>query len=82
MVRQALLGLLAHAINYDDQCGVVRSVLILFVLLAPLCGGALILVLALGLGLVLASTKDRPDRLLTGGMVRGDVKQVVGGMGL
>ena len=40
------------------------------------------MVLALGLGLVLASTKDRSDRLLTGGVVRGDVKQVAGGMGL
>ena len=36
----------------------------------------------LGIALVLASAKDRSDRLLTGGMVRGDVEQVMGGMGL
>ena len=32
--------------------------------------------------LVPASTEDRSDRLLAGGMVRGDVEQVVGGTGL
>ena len=37
------------------------------------------MVLALGLALVLASTKDYSDRLLAGGMVRGDVEQVTGG---
>ena len=40
------------------------------------------MVLALGLALVPASTKDRFDRLLAGGMVCGDVEQVVGGAGL
>ena len=40
------------------------------------------MVLMLGLALVLASTKDRSDHLLTGGVVRGDVEQVVGGPGL
>ena len=40
------------------------------------------MVLALGLALVPASTKDHSDRLLARGMVRGDVKQVVGGTGL
>ena len=79
VVRQALLGLLAHAISCDDQCGVGRSAPILLVLFAPLCGGALILVLALGLGLVPASTKDLFDCLLTRGVVRGDIKQVTGG---
>ena len=55
---------------------------ILFVLLAPLHGGALILVLALGLAFVPASVEDRSDCLLVGGMVCGDVKQVAGGTGL
>ena len=40
------------------------------------------MVLTLGLALFLASTKDRSDRLLARGVVRGDVEQVVGGMGL
>ena len=34
------------------------------------------------LAFVLASIEDRSDRLLTGGMVSGDVEQVAGGMGL
>jgi len=55
---------------------------ILLVLIAPLRGGALILVLVLGLALVPASIEDRPDCLLTGGMVSGDIEQVVGGTGL
>ena len=37
---------------------------------------------ALGPALVPASTKDRSDRLLIGGMVCGDVEQVTGGTGL
>ena len=64
-----------------DQRGVVRSAPILFVLLAPLCGGALVLLLALGLAFVLTSVEDRSDHLLTRGVVGGDVEQVVGGMG-
>ena len=55
---------------------------ILLVLLAPLCGGALVLVIALGLAPVSTTTEDCPDRVLTGGMVRGDVEQVMGGTGL
>ena len=82
VVRQSLLGLLAHAISRGDQRGVVRSTPILFVLLAPLCGGALVLVLVFSLALVLASTKYHSNRLLTRGMVHGDVEQVTGGMGL
>ena len=82
VVRQALLGLLARAISCGDQHGVGLSVPILLVLLAPLRGGALILVLALGLALVPAFTKDCSDHLLTEGMVHGDVEQVAGGTGL
>ena len=82
VVRLALLGLLAHAISHGEQRGVCRSAPILFVHFAPLRGGALILVLTLGLALVPASAKNCSDRLLTGGMVRGDVEQVTGGSGL
>ena len=82
VARQALLGLLARAISYGDQRGVVRSAPILFVLLAPLCGGGLILVHTLGFAFVPTSVEDRSDRLLVGGMVSGDVEQVVGGTGL
>ena len=82
VVRQPLLGLLARAIGRSDHRGVVRSAPILFVLLAPLCGGALVLVHALGLAFVPASVEDRSDRLLAGGVVSGDVEQVVGGMEL
>ena len=56
--------------------------LILFVLLAPLCGGALILVHALGLAFVPASIEDRSNRLLGEDMVSGDVEQVTGGLRL
>ena len=40
------------------------------------------MVLTLGLALVPASVEDCSDRLLTGGMVCGDVEQVAGGSGL
>ena len=40
------------------------------------------MVLVLGLAFVLASVEDRSDRLLTGGVVSGDVELVVGGTGL
>ena len=73
VVRQALLGLLGRAISYDNQRGVGWSSPILFVLLAPLSGGALVLVPTLGLAFVLTSVEDRSNCLLTGGMVHGDV---------
>ena len=40
------------------------------------------MVLVLGLALVSASTKDHFNHLLNGGVVCGDVEQVVGGPGL
>ena len=40
------------------------------------------MVLMLGLAFVLASVEDRSNRLLTRGVVHGDVEQVVGGTGL
>ena len=82
VVRQALLGLLAHAISRGDQRRVGRSAPIVLVLFAPLHGGALVLILKLGLAFVPASIEDRSDRLLTGGVVHGDVEQVMGGTGL
>ena len=79
VVKQAMLGLLAHAVSYDDQCGVGQSALILFILFAPLRGGALVLVLMLGLALVPTTVEDCSDRLLARGVVRGDIEQVAGG---
>ena len=52
---RALLGLRARMISRGDQRGVGRSAMILFVLFFPLHGGALILILALGLTFALAS---------------------------
>ena len=40
------------------------------------------MILTLGFALVPASIEDRPDCLLAGGMVSGDVEQVTGGTGL
>ena len=74
VLRQSQLGLLARAISRGDQRGVVRSKLILFVLLAPLCRGALVWVRALGLAFVPASAEDRSDCLLARGVVGGDVE--------
>ena len=82
MVRKALLGLLVCVISRGDQCGVGRSAVIFFVLFAPLHGGALVLILVLGLAFVPASVEDRSNRLLARGVVRGDVEQVMGGMEL
>ena len=56
--------------------------MIFFILFVPLRGGALVLILALGLAFVSASVEDRSDRLLARGVVRGDVEQVTGGTGL
>ena len=69
-----LTMLLGHMIGNDDQSGVSRSTPILLVLFVPLRGGALALVLVLGLALVPASAKDHSDHLLARGVVRGDVK--------
>ena len=82
MVGLTLLGLLARTIGHGDQNRVGWSTPILLVLFAPLHGGALVLILVLGLALVLASVKDRSDCLLAGGVVRGDVEQVTGDLGL
>ena len=57
VARRVLLGLRAHVISRGVQRGVGRSVVIFFVLFAPLCGGALVLILVLGLAFVLASVE-------------------------
>ena len=74
VVRRALLGLLAHEISRGDQHEVGRSAPILLVLFEPLHGGALVLILVLGLAFVPTSVEDHSDHLLTGGMVHGDVE--------
>ena len=74
VVGLALLGLFARAIGSGDQSWVGRSAPILLILLALLCGGALALVLMLGLNLVLTATKDRPDCPLARGVVHGNVE--------
>ena len=51
---RVLLGLSAHVICRGGQHGVGRSAVILSVLLSPLRGGALVLILALGLTFVAA----------------------------
>ena len=82
VVGLALLGLLARTVGRDDQSYVGQSASILLVLLALLRGGALALVLMFGLAPIPTTAEDRPDCLLTRGVVRGDVKQVAGGTGL
>jgi len=64
VVGLALLGLLAHVVSHGDQCWVGWSALILLILLALLCGGALALVLTLGLAPVPTAAKEKPNYLL------------------
>ena len=68
VVQKALLGLLVHVISRGDQRGVGRSTMIFLVLFAPLHGGALVLILALGLAFVPAFIEERSDHL----QARGD----------
>ena len=49
VARRVLLGLRARVISHGDQRGVGRSATILYVLFSPLRGGALVLILVLGL---------------------------------
>ena len=55
VARRALLGLRARMISHGDQRRVGWSAVILSVLFPPLCGGALVLILTLGLALALTS---------------------------
>ena len=59
VARRVLLGLSAHVIRHGDQRGVGQSAAILSVLFSPLCGGALVLILALGLTFAVASVEAR-----------------------
>ena len=68
------MGLLVRAISCGDQHGVGRSTPIILVLFAPLHGGALVLILALGLAFVPASIEDRSNHLLARGIVHGEVE--------
>ena len=62
VVQKALLGLLARVISRGDQHGVGRSVAIFSVLFPPLRGGALVLILVLGLAFALASVGALRER--------------------
>ena len=65
VARRVLLGLRARMISRGDQRGVGWSAAILSVLFPPLHGGVLILILAIGLALALASVGARREwRLL------------------
>jgi hypothetical protein len=69
---------LARSVSRCDRIGVgVMSVPPL--LLLPRCGGTLILLRPLGLSRGPTVREDRPNRLLTGGVVRGDVQELAGG---
>ena len=52
--RSVLLGLHAQVIGRSDRRGVGQSAAILSVLFSPLCGGALVLILAFGLTFAMA----------------------------
>ena len=64
VAQRVLLGLSARVIHHDDQRGVGRSTTILSILFPPLHGGALILILALGLAFALASVGVRREQRL------------------
>ena len=64
VARRVLLGLCARVIGRDDRRGVGQSAAILSVLFSPLCGGALVLILALGLTFVAASIEARWEQRL------------------
>ena len=69
--RSVLLGLRAWVIGRGDRRGVSRSAAILSVLFSPLRGGALVLILALGLTFVVAPVEARQKRRLLGVLDKG-----------
>jgi len=77
VARRVLLGLRARVISHGDQHGVGRSAAILSVLLSPLCGGAFVLILALGLAFVAAPVEARQKRRLLGVLDKGPWFQTV-----
>ena len=60
----ALLGRRAHMISRGDQRGVGRLAVILSILFSPLSGGALVLILVLGISFAVASVEARWERRL------------------
>ena len=64
MDQRVLLGMRACVISRGDQCGVGRSAAIFSLLFPLLCGGTLILILALGLAFALASVGVRREQRL------------------
>ena len=64
VARRVLLGLGARMIGHGDRCKVSRLAVILSVLFSSLRGGALILILALGLTFAAASVEARWERRL------------------
>ena len=62
VARRVLLGLLARVVSRGDQRGVGRSAAIFFVLFTLLRGGALILILALGLAIASTSVGALRER--------------------
>jgi len=68
--RKVLLGLFARVISRGDQCGVGRSADLLCSF-SPLCGGALILILALGLAFASASVGALRERRSLYALVKG-----------
>ena len=64
VARGALLGWRARMISRGDQRGVGRLTAILSILFSPLSGGALVLILALGLSFAVASVEAQWERRL------------------
>ena len=64
VARRVLLGLRARVIGRSDRREVSRLAVILSILFSPLRGGALVLILALGLTFVMASVEARWERRL------------------
>jgi len=74
---RVMLGLLARVINRGDQRGVGRSTTIFSVLLPLLRGGALVLILVLGLALAPASVGVRWERRLLEVLDKGPRSQAI-----
>ena len=71
VARRVLLGLCARVIGRGDRRGVGRMAAILSVLFSLLRGGALVLILALGLTFAVTSVEARWERCLLGVLDKG-----------
>jgi hypothetical protein len=69
---------LARLVGRCDRIGV-EAMSVPLPLLLLYCGGTLILLRPLGLSHGPANGENRPDHLLAGGLVRGDVQELMGG---